>query len=74
MKVVREVSRFGGGWRAKLRLRPKPWESNPLFRGSGTGYESRAINVTGGIACTKWPTELTGESPTSSATRLGGSR
>jgi len=36
------------------------------FRMAALGYAVRAIGVTGGVAWTKRPTTLTGESPTSS--------
>ena len=57
-----------GRW-ANLPNRTKPWESNPLLRVTILGYDTRTTRVTGGVTWTKWLTTLTGESPTSSATR-----
>ena len=71
MKIVQEVSRFGGDVWDMLPSLLKPWEFNPLSRRPGLGYGRRIINVTGGIARTKWLTTLTGESPTSSAGCFG---
>lgn len=52
---------FRLGWWAKLRDRMKPWEPNPLLRGSILGYDTRTIRVIGGVTWTKWLTTLTGE-------------
>lgn len=60
---------FRRRWWAKLPSRPKPRGSNPTFQGSRLGYDPWAIDVTGGVAWTKWLTTLTGESPTSSVGR-----
>ncbi len=61
---------FRRRWWAKLPSRLKPRGSNPTFQGSRLGYDPWAIDVTGGVAWTKWLTTLTGESPTSSARGL----
>ncbi len=50
MKIVREVSRFGPVWKAKLRDLRKPREPNPLSRVSILGYDAWTNRVLGGIA------------------------
>ena len=59
---------FRPDWWAKLRDLPKPRKGIPEM--SRLGYDARTNQVAGGIACAKWPTTLTGESPTSSRLTL----
>lgn len=66
MKIVREASRFGRDWWARLPNLLKPCEIIQLSRLPVLGYGSRTIKVIGEVARTQWQTTLTDESPTSS--------